>query len=52
MIGLTISDGTNVYTGFWNSTTQKILWYSATATQITNATNLSTFTGRIEVIGL
>ena len=52
VLGLTISDGTNIYQGFWNSTTQKILWYSATATEITNAANLSTFTGRIEVIGL
>ena len=52
VLGLTISNGTNVYQGFWNATTKKILWYSATATEITNATDLSAFTGRIEVIGL
>lgn len=52
VIGLTISNGTNVYTGYWNPSTKKVLWYSATATEITNATDLSAFTGRIEVIGL
>ena len=52
VVGLTISNGTNVYWGHWNPTTKKVLWYSATATEITNATDLSGFTGRIEVIGL
>lgn len=52
VIGAQISDGTNIYFGFWNATTKKILWYSATATEIANGTDLSGFTGRIEVIGL
>ena len=46
-----ISNGTNVYWGFWNKTTKKILWYSATATEIANGTDLSTFSGAFEVIG-
>ena len=51
LLGLVISDGTTVYWGYYNPTTKKILWYSATATEVTNATNLSTFTGRFEAIG-
>lgn len=51
VLGLVISDGTNVYWGFYNLSTKKILWYSATATEIANGTNLSTFTGRFEAIG-
>jgi hypothetical protein len=49
--GLLISNGTNIYWGYYNATTKKILWYSATATEIPNGTDLSTFTGRFEVIG-
>ena len=51
ILGLTISNGTAVLWGFWNSSTKKILWYSATATEVTNATDLSAYTGRFEVIG-
>jgi hypothetical protein len=51
IVGLVISDGTNVYWGYYNQTSQKILWYSATATEIANGTDLSTFTGRFEAIG-
>lgn len=51
VLGLTISDGTNIYWGYYNKTTKKILWYSATGTEIPNGTNLSTFTGNFEAIG-
>lgn len=51
ILGLLISNGTNIYFGFYNRTTKKILWYSATATEIPNGTDLSLFTGNIEVIG-
>ena len=51
MPGIMISDGTTILWGFYNPTTQKILFYSATGTQVTNATNLSTFVGRWEAIG-
>lgn len=51
VLGLVISDGTNVYWGYWNPTTKKVLWYSATATEIGNGVDLSGFSGRIEVIG-
>ena len=50
-VGLSISNGTNIYWGFYNKTTKKILWYSATGTEIPNATDLSGFTGTFEVIG-
>ncbi len=48
---ITFENGTTVYWGFYNRTTKKILWYSATATEVTNATDLSAFTGTFEVIG-
>lgn len=51
VLNLTISNGTNVYWGHFNHTTKKILWYSATATEIANATDLSGFTGRFYVLG-
>lgn len=51
VLGLVISNGTNIYFGYYNTTTKKILWYSATATEITGATDLSGFTGRFEAIG-
>lgn len=51
VVGLVISDDTNVYWGYFNPSTQKILWYSATATEIANGTDLSGFTGRFEAIG-
>lgn len=49
--GLVISNGTNIYWGYYNKTTKKILWYSATATEIPALTDLSGFTGNFEVIG-
>lgn len=51
LLGLTITNGTNVYWGHYNRSTKKILWYSATATEIANATDLSAFTGHFEAIG-
>lgn len=51
LVGLSISNGTNTYSGYYNPSTKKILWYSATATEIANATDLSAFTGRFEAIG-
>lgn len=51
VVGLRISNGTNIYFGYYNPTTKKILWYSATATEITNATDLSAFVGWFEAIG-
>jgi hypothetical protein len=51
LVGLLISNGTNTAWGFYNQTTKKILWYTATATEVTNATDLSAYTGRFEAIG-
>ena len=51
ILGLTISNGTTFYWGWWDATNKKILWVSATATEVPNATNLSGFTGRFEAIG-
>jgi hypothetical protein len=51
VLGLLISNGTAIFWGFWNPTTKKILWYSATGTEVTNATDISAYSGRIEVIG-
>jgi hypothetical protein len=52
LLGLQISNGTNVYWGVYDQTTEKILWYSATGTEIANATDLSGFSGRFEAIGI
>ena len=51
VLGLVISNGTTVYWGVYDYTNKKILWYSATATEVPNATDLSGFTGRFEVVG-
>lgn len=52
VLGLRIWNGTTILWGIWDPTNKKILWYSATGTEVTNATNLSAYTGRIEVVGL
>lgn len=49
--GLTITNGATVYWGVYNATTQKILWYSATATEVPNTTDLSGFSGTFVVFG-
>jgi hypothetical protein len=51
LVGLVISNGSAILWGFYNQTTKKILWYSATGTEVTNATDLSAYTGRFEAIG-
>lgn len=49
--GLVISNGSAILFGYYNRTTKKILWYSATSTEVTNATDLSGYTGNFEAIG-
>ena len=51
ILGLTIWNGSAVLFGFWDQPNKKILWYSATGTQVTNATDLSAYVGYFEVIG-
>ena len=51
LLGLLISDGSTQYYGWWDATNKKIKWFSATGTQVTNATDLSTFIGWFEAIG-
>lgn len=51
ILNLVISNGTNVLWGVYNATTKKILWYSATATEATNASSLAAYTGIFEAIG-
>lgn len=51
VVGMVISNGTTVYWGWWDATNKKILWFSATATEVPNATDLSGFTGTLEAIG-
>lgn len=51
LLGLFISNGTNTLSGFYNRTTKKILWYSATATEATNGSDYSAYTGVFEAIG-
>lgn len=51
IMGLTISNGSALLWGYYNTTTKKILWYSATGTEFTNASSLAAYTGVFEVIG-
>lgn len=51
VLGLLISNDSAVLFGYYNRSTKKILWYSATSTQVTNATDLSAYKGLFEVIG-
>ena len=51
MIGLTISNGSTYYWGWYDQTNKKIKFVSATATEVGNGTDLSGFTGRFEAIG-
>lgn len=51
ILGLSISDGTTVHHGWYNQATGKIMWFVAAGTEVTNGTDLSTFTGRIEFVG-
>ena len=51
LVGLTISNGSAIFFGFYNRTTKKILWYSATGTELTNATDYSAYSGVFEAIG-
>jgi len=51
ILNLTISNGTTVHHGWFNADTNKIMWFVAAGTQVTNATDLSTFTGRMEFVG-
>lgn len=52
LLGLTIWNGSAVFWGVWDATNKKIVFYSATGTEVTNATNLSAYVGYFEAIGL
>lgn len=51
VLGLTISNGTLTYLGWYNRATGKILWFDMAGAQVANATDLSTFTGTFEFLG-
>lgn len=51
VLGLLISDGTLTYVGWYNPTTDAILWFDMVGAQVANAVDLSTFTGTFEIIG-
>ena len=42
---------TTIYFLRWSKTANKVLWFSASGTEVANATDLSGFTGRFEAIG-
>lgn len=52
LLGLTIWNGSAVLFGIWDATNEKVLWYSATGTQVSNATDLSAYVGYVEAIGI
>lgn len=52
LLGLTIMNAAKtVLWGHWDRANKKIVWVSATATEVTNATDLSGYTGNFEAIG-
>lgn len=51
ILGLSISNGTAVLHGWYNVATGKIMWFVAAGTQVTNTTDLSTYSGRVEFVG-
>lgn len=52
VLGLTISNGTDIRHGWFDAANSKIMWFTAAGTaQVNNATDLSTYTGRFEFIG-
>ena len=51
VLGLTISNGTLTYIGWYSTTTGNLLWFDMAGAQVANATDLSTFVGQFEVIG-
>lgn len=52
LLGLTISNGAAILWGWYDRTNEKIEWYSATGTEVTNATDLSAYTGVFEAVGI
>lgn len=48
---MVISNGSAIVWGWYNTTTQKITWYTATGTEVGAATDLSGYTGTLEVVG-
>lgn len=50
-VGLTISNGTAVLHGWYNRTTGTIMWFAAAGTEVSNGTDLSTYTGYLEAVG-
>ena len=51
IVGMTISNGTNQLYGWYDRTNKKIKWFSATATETNNGTDLTGYTGNFEIIG-
>lgn len=51
IFALSISNGTNVLHGWYDQVNQTIMWFVAAGTEVTPATDLSTYVGRIEVVG-
>lgn len=51
VVGAYLWNGSAVLWGVWDPTNKKLLFYSATGTEVTNATNLSTYSGRFLVVG-
>lgn len=51
ILGAAIWNGTAVLWGVWDSVNKKLVWYSATGTQVTGGTDLSGYSGNFEVIG-
>jgi len=52
LVGLTIMNAAKtVLWGHWDRANKKILWFSATATEVNNLTDLSGYTGNFEAIG-
>lgn len=51
VLGLTITNGTLTYIGWYNRSTEKIMWFDMAGAQVANGVDLDAFTGSFEVIG-
>jgi hypothetical protein len=51
VLGLTITNGTLTYIGWFDAENLKIMWFDMAGAQV-GAVDLSTFTGRLEFVGV
>lgn len=51
LLGGIISNGTLTYLLYWNASTSAVMIFDMAGAEVANATDLSTFSGSVEVVG-